>query len=337
MRIFITGSAGFIGYHLTKALLKSNYDIVAIDSLNEYYEPKLKYDRLEKLGIFNPTFGKNQSSQKYEKFNFIYGNIDDAKLVENLFKKYKPDLVINLAAQAGVRYSITNPQEYLTSNIIGFFNILNSCKNNNINKLIYASSSSVYGDKTLTPFTEDMNVDYPVSLYAATKKTNELMAYTYSHLFGINTIGLRFFTVYGPFGRPDMAYFSFTNSILNGKEIDVFNEGNLSRDFTYIDDIVKGITSIIEKMNSENTFDKYEIFNIGNSKPVKLMDFIHLLENSLNIKAILKLKPMQLGDVHDTFASVEKLKQKTDYEPSTTLKEGLQKFVEWYKEYYNVK
>ncbi len=337
MRILITGTAGFIGYHLTKYLLESNHHIVAIDNLCEYYEPKLKLDRLKNLGIHNPISGKYHQSSEYEKFNFFYGNINDDKIVEQLFITYKPELVINLAAQAGVRYSITNPEEYLSSNILGFFNVLNSCKNHKVSKLIYASSSSVYGDQTSTPFTEDMIVDSPISFYAATKKTNELMAYTYSHLFGINTIGLRFFTVYGPYGRPDMAYFSFTNSILSGKEIEVFNGGNLSRDFTYIDDIVKGINAIIEKMNSENTFDKYEIFNIGNSNPIKLMDFITTLEKSLNTKANLNLKPMQLGDVHDTFASVEKLKQKTNYEPSTTLNEGLQKFVEWYKKYYNDK
>jgi UDP-glucuronate 4-epimerase len=335
MRILITGTAGFIGYFLTKVLLEANYDIIAIDNINDYYGTKLKFDRLENLGIYNPILNKHHQSDIYSNLNFVYGSIDDAQLVDELFVRYKPELVVNLAAQAGVRYSITNPHEYVSANIVGFFNILNSCKKHDINKLIYASSSSVYGDQSATPFTEDMIVDTPISLYAATKKTNELMAYTYSHLFEINTIGLRFFTVYGPYGRPDMAYFSFTNSILRGEEIEVFNGGDLSRDFTYIDDIVEGIVTIIEKMNSENKFEKYEIFNIGNANPIKLMDFISILEMSLNKKANLKLKPMQLGDVHDTYASVEKLKQKTNYTPSTPLSVGLQKFVSWYKQYYN--
>jgi UDP-glucuronate 4-epimerase len=334
MRVLITGTAGFIGYHLTKALLEAKYEIVAIDNINDYYDTKLKFDRLENLGIYNPILNKHHLSNKYSNLNFVYGSIDDSQLVDELFLTYKPELVINLAAQAGVRYSITNPDVYVSANIVGFFNILNSCKKHNINKLIYASSSSVYGDQISIPFTEDMSVESPISLYAATKKTNELMAYTYSHLFEINTIGLRFFTVYGPYGRPDMAYFSFTKAILSGQEIDVFNGGNLSRDFTYIDDIVDCIMTIIEKMSSDNTFNKYEIFNIGNSNPVKLMDFITTLEKSLSKTANLKFKPMQLGDVHDTYASVEKLKQKTNYIPTITLSEGLQKFVNWYKKYY---
>jgi UDP-glucuronate 4-epimerase len=337
MKVLITGTAGFIGYYLTKALLEANHDVIAIDSINDYYDTKLKFDRLANLGIYNPILHKHHKSEIYSNLNFVYGSIDDALLVDELFVCYNPEFVVNLAAQAGVRYSITNPQEYISSNIVGFFNILNSCKKHNVNKLIYASSSSVYGDHLCTPFTEDMVVDKPISLYAATKKTNELLAYTYSHLFNINTIGLRFFTVYGPFGRPDMAYFSFTNSILSGEDIEVFNGGNLTRDFTYIDDIVEGIVAIINKMNSENEFNKYEIFNIGNSNPIKLMDFISTLEKSLNKKANLKFKSMQLGDVHDTYASVEKLKQKANYIPSTLLSVGLNKFVTWYKIYYNVR
>lgn len=335
MRILITGTAGFIGYYLTKVLLEEDYDIIAIDNINDYYGTKLKFDRLENLGIYNPIPDKHHQSNIYSKLIFVYGSIDDAQLVDELFLRYKPELVVNLAAQAGVRFSITNPHEYVSANIVGFFNILNSCKKHNVNKLVYASSSSVYGDQSAIPFTEDMIVDTPISLYAASKKTNELMAYTYSHLFDINTIGLRFFTVYGPYGRPDMAYFSFTNSILSSEEIEVFNGGDLSRDFTYIDDIVEGIVAIIKKMNSDNEFDKYEIFNIGNANPIKLMEFISTLENALNKKANLKFKPMQLGDVHNTFASVEKLKQKTNYTPSTPLSVGLQKFVNWYKKYYN--
>jgi UDP-glucuronate 4-epimerase len=337
MRILITGTAGFIGYHLTKALLYANHEIVAIDSINDYYDTKLKFDRLEDLGIVNPVYTETHLSTKFNNLNFVYGNLENEQLVDQLFVKYKPEIVINLAAQAGVRYSITNPDVYVTANIVGFFNILNACKKYQVNKMIYASSSSIYGDQTITPFTEDMIVDKPISLYAATKKANELMAHTYSHLYGINTVGLRFFTVYGPYGRPDMAYFSFANSIMSGKEIEVFNEGNLSRDFTYIDDIVNGIMTIIDKLNSENSFEKYEIFNIGNSNPIKLMDFISTLETALNRKANLKFKPMQLGDVHDTYASVEKLKQKTNYSPSTTLAEGIQKFVVWYKSYFDVK
>ena len=334
MRILITGTAGFIGYHLTQTLLLANHDVVAIDNLNDYYDTNLKYDRIKNLGVQNPSLGEHHQSEKYQNFHFVYGNIDNASLVDELFTIYRPEFVINLAAQAGVRYSITNPDVYISSNIVGFFNILNSCKKHNVTKLIYASSSSVYGDQTITPFSESMRVESPISLYAATKKTNELMAYTYSHLFEINTVGLRFFTVYGPYGRPDMAYYSFTESIMRGKEIEVFNGGNLSRDFTYIDDIVNGIIAIIEKMNSNNTFDKYEIFNIGNSQPVKLLDFISTLEVALNKKAILKFKPMQLGDVHDTFASVAKLNQKTNFTPSTNLSDGIQKFVEWYLKYY---
>jgi UDP-glucuronate 4-epimerase len=337
MRILITGTAGFIGYHLTKALLKANHEIVAIDSINDYYDTKLKFDRLEELGIIKPLYGEEQNSTKFQNLNFVYGNLENEQLVDQLFIKYKPEIVINLAAQAGVRFSITNPDVYIKANIVGFFNILNACKKYQVNKMIYASSSSIYGDQIITPFTEDMIVDKPISLYAATKKANELIAHTYSHLYDINTVGLRFFTVYGPYGRPDMAYFSFANSILSGKEIEVFNEGNLSRDFTYIDDIVNGIMTIVNKLDSENTFEKYEIFNIGNSNPVKLMDFISTLEIALNKKANLKFKPMQLGDVHNTFASVEKLKLKTNYSPSTTLTEGIQKFVEWYKTYFDVK
>lgn len=334
MKILITGIAGFIGYHLAKSLLEENHEIIGIDNINDYYDVKLKFDRLKDLGINNPSFGEFQYSKINKNLIFLYGNIEDTKNVEELFESQLPDLVINLAAQAGVRYSISNPQVYISSNLVGFFNILNSCKKFNVKKLIYASSSSVYGEQFSTPFTEDMIVDKPISLYAATKKANELMSFTYSHLYDINTIGIRFFTVYGPFGRPDMAYFSFAKSILSGNDIEVFNSGQLSRDFTYIDDVIAGIKAIIMQLNFSNHFEKYEIFNLGNCHPVNLMEFIATLEKKLNRKANLKFKSMQLGDVHNTYASVEKLREKTGFSPKTHLEDGIQKFVDWYKSYY---
>lgn len=339
-KILITGAAGFVGFHLTQLLCSENYNVVGIDNLNDYYDVELKKSRLEKLRCFD--------SAQHDKGNFKFEKIDlvnKEKLFE-LFKTEKFDYVVNLAAQAGVRYSIENPYAYLESNLVGFLNILEACRNNPVEHLIYASSSSVYGANVKQPFSENDNVDHPVSLYAATKKSNELMAHTYSTLYKIPTTGLRFFTVYGPWGRPDMAYFSFTKNIIEGNKINVFNNGNLERDFTYIDDIIKAISKLIKKIPSENknwdrlisepstSFAPYKIFNLGNNQPVKLMDFISILEDKIGIKANKVFLPMQPGDVNSTFADVTLLNDYVGYKPSTPIDIGLEKFVEWYKAYY---
>jgi len=338
MKIFITGNAGFIGYHLTLKCLSKGYEVIGLDNINDYYDVQLKISRLRNLGIETYPENLKVKSSLFPSFEFIKGNLEDTSVLDYIFTSFKPDLVIHLAAQAGVRYSITNPEKYIQSNIIGFFNIINACKKFQVNKFIYASSSSVYGDHQIVPFDEKMNVDKPISFYAATKKSNELIAHCYSHLFNIQTIGLRFFTVYGPFGRPDMAYFSFTKSIIENKRIDVYNNGNLSRDFTYIDDIVNGIDLILTGLVSkESKLDQYEVFNIGNSNPEKLITFINVLEKIIEKPANINFLPMQDGDVHDTYADVGKLKEKVDYLPKTKLNEGLFSFVKWYKEYYNVK
>lgn len=338
MKILITGNAGFIGFHLTIKCLTKGYEVFGIDNINDYYDIQLKNSRLIQLGInINENVTKLKSN-KFPNFTFVRGDLEDSILLDSIFALFQPDLVIHLAAQAGVRYSITNPEKYIQSNIIGFFNIINSCKKFQVNKFIYASSSSVYGDHHTVPFNEAMNVDKPISFYAATKKSNELIAHCYSNLFNIQTIGLRFFTVYGPFGRPDMAYFSFTKSIIENKSIDVYNNGNLSRDFTHIDDIVNGIDLIVNSLlNKSSKLENYEVFNIGNSNPVKLISFINTLSNIIGKPANINFLPMQDGDVHDTFADVSKLKEKVDYSPKTNLPEGLLSFVKWYKEYYNVK
>lgn len=335
MKIIVTGAAGFIGFHLCKQLLKKNHQLVGLDNLNTYYDPQLKLDRLALL-------------EKETNFLFFKTDIKDKAALDKIFEISQPELVINLAAQAGVRYSITNPDEYVDANLIGFFNVLEACRNFPVKHLIYASSSSVYGGNKTIPFSENDNVDHPVSLYAATKKSNELMAHTYSHLYGIPTTGLRFFTVYGPFGRPDMAYFSFTKDILAGKPIKVYNHGELERDFTYIDDIVECICRLLERVPQPNqewnektegistSFAPYKVYNIGNNKPVKLMDFIELLENLIGKKAEKIFMDMQPGDVLSTYADISQLQKAVDFKPDTKIEDGLEQFVIWYKEYYKI-
>ncbi|MGV0922700.1 NAD-dependent epimerase/dehydratase family protein [Empedobacter tilapiae] len=334
--ILITGVAGFIGYHLAEKLINKNIQVIGIDNVNDYYDVQLKYDRLKELGIdqeFATNFSQKIISSKYEeKMIFYRMNLEDRQALENLFNSYKFDVVINLAAQAGVRYSIENPDAYGQSNLIGFLNILECCRRQNVKKMLYASSSSIYGNSSDVPFSTTQNVDHPISLYAATKKANELMAHAYSHLYNIQTIGLRFFTVYGPWGRPDMAMFLFTNAILNHQPLKVFNHGDLSRDFTYIDDIIQGIDKVLE---NDDLNEKYQLYNIGNSKPVQLMDFITEIENSTGEKAILEMYPMQAGDVNQTWADVRDLKEKFDYNPSIPVEEGVSNFVKWYKKYYH--
>src|SRR5690554_3674273 len=335
MKILITGAAGFIGFHLSQKLLKHDYQIIGIDNLNDYYDPSLKQSRLEILG-------------KYNNFNFHNADLKDKVAVDNFFETDQPTHVINLAAQAGVRYSIANPYAYVDSNLIGFMNILEACRHNPVAHLLYASSSSVYGGNKVVPFSTNHNVDHPVSLYAATKKSNELMAHTYSHLYEIPTTGLRFFTVYGPWGRPDMAYFSFTKRILAGEPIKVFNHGKMERDFTYIDDIIEGIVKLIDKIPTANeewdeskddlstSFAPYKIYNIGNNNPVPLMRFIKALESALGKEAEKIYMDMQPGDVLRTYADVSDLERDIGFKPSTSIEEGLEKFVAWYREYYNV-
>lgn len=334
MKILISGVAGFIGFHLAKKLVSQGHTIVGIDNLNTYYEVQLKIDRLKELGV-EIQLEELPLKKNREKDNFSFHQIDltDEEKLNELFSTSGIDLVINLAAQAGVRYSIENPKAYINSNVVGFINILECCKKYNIKELIYASSSSVYGNSDKSPFEETDHVDNPISIYAATKKSNELMAHVYSHLFNIKTIGLRFFTVYGPWGRPDMAPFLFTKAILNNNPINVFNNGDLMRDFTFINDVVGGIEAVIHKMDA---FEKYEIFNIGNNKPVALKDFIDAVETSCGKEAIKVMFPMQEGDVYKTYASIDKLNQLTGYSPETNIREGIHKFVSWYKEYYKI-
>jgi UDP-glucuronate 4-epimerase len=334
MKILISGVAGFIGFHLAKKLLSQGHTIVGIDNLNTYYEVQLKIDRLKELGIaIKLEELPIKKVVKKDDFSFHQIDLTDEESLNELFSTNEIDLVINLAAQAGVRYSIENPKAYINSNVVGFINILEFCKKYNIKELIYASSSSVYGNSDKSPFEEIDHVDNPISIYAATKKSNELMAHVYSHLFGIKTIGLRFFTVYGPWGRPDMAPFLFTKAILNNEPINVFNNGDLMRDFTFIDDVVVGIEAVINKIDN---FEKYEICNIGNNKPVALKDFIEAVETSCGKQAIKVMCPMQEGDVYKTYASIDKLNTLTGYSPDTNIREGMQKFVTWYKEYYKI-
>jgi len=322
--ILITGAAGFIGFHLSKRLLEAGVQVVGYDNINSYYDPSLKYARLDIL-------------KEFRNFSFIKGDLANKGDVESVFTEYKPDIVVNLAAQAGVRYSIDNPQVYIESNIIGFFNILEACRHHPVKHLLYASSSSVYGNQEKTPFSTDDDVSRPISLYAATKKSNELMAYTYSHLYGIPTTGLRFFTVYGPYGRPDMAYFSFTKKIMDGEPIRIFNNGDMYRDFTYVDDIVEGIMNMLEKPPAaDENGDHCKLYNIGNNHPEKLMYFIEVLERYIGKEAKKEFLPMQPGDVYQTYADVDDLMQDFGFKPKTSIEEGLGKFVEWYKGYYNL-
>ena len=330
-KVLVTGAAGFIGYHCCLKLLSAGFEVIGIDNLNKYYDEELKKNRLERLKSF--------SKENHYNFEFIKVDLKDKKKLSAIFKQYPFDNVIHLAAQAGVRYSFKNPETYIESNLIGFFNLLESIKSHEIKHFIFASSSSVYGSNKNVPFSENDKSDSPVSLYAATKKSNELMAYSYSHLYQIPTTGLRFFTVYGPYGRPDMAYYKFTKNIIEGKKIDLYGYGDLYRDFTYIDDIVEGIFIILGKapVAGESLDSKavapYEIFNIGNNNPIKISEFLQILENEINISASKNLLPIQPGDVPITFANIDLLEKKIDFKPKTNIKEGLSKFVSWYKDY----
>lgn len=335
--ILVTGAAGFIGYHLCKKLLEHNLSVIGLDNLNNYYDQNLKTSRLKELEV---------NSKNSQNWKFIKCELSNKPSLFEIFRKYQPKQVINLAAQAGVRYSIKNPAEYLNSNIVGFGNILEASKTFNIDNLIYASSSSVYGGNKKIPFEENDQVNHPVSMYAATKRSNELMAHVYSHLYELPTTGLRFFTVYGPWGRPDMSYFIFTSKIIKGEIIKVYNNGDMLRDFTYIDDIIDGIFTLIEKPSTKNlkydfinqepsaSWAPYQLFNIGNSNPISLMRFIKIIEDNLGIEAKKEFLPMQPGDVRRTSASIDKIKSLTGFEPKINLEEGIPKFLHWYKDFY---
>ncbi|WP_308872843.1 NAD-dependent epimerase [Thiothrix subterranea] len=333
MKVLITGSAGFIGFFLAKALLARGDSVVGIDNLNDYYDPALKRARLQDLEQFAQA---QQASQRYA---FIPLDMADRAGMAQLFERHAFDAVVNLGAQAGVRYSIDNPNAYVDSNVVGFVNVLEGCRHSGVKHLVYASSSSVYGMNVKQPFSTADRVDYPISLYAATKKSNELMAHTYSHLFNIPTTGLRFFTVYGPWGRPDMAYFKFTKAILAGKPIDVYNHGDMLRDFTYIDDIIEGVVRIIDRIpqpqvNATTTVQApYKIYNIGNNQPVTLRRFITALETALGQKAVENHLPMQPGDVPVTYADVDELIADVGFKPATEVEDGLERFVRWYRDY----
>ncbi len=335
MKILVTGTAGFIGFHLAKKLLERGDEVVGLDNINDYYDVNLKYGRLRELGIDPTHIEENQpvTSTLFPKHTFIKLDLADKDQMEALFKTEQFDAVCNLAAQAGVRYSLENPHAYIESNIQGFMNILEGCRENGIKNLSYASSSSVYGLNQEQPFKTTDQVDRPISIYAATKKSNELMAHTYSHLFGISTTGLRFFTVYGPWGRPDMAPMLFADAILHDRAIKVFNQGDMSRDFTYIDDIVDGCIKVIDNPNEK---DLYQIYNIGNNAPVQLMDFIKALENALGKEAKKEYLPMQPGDVKSTYADVSGLMHDFDYKPDTSIQEGVDKFAQWYRAFYHI-
>lgn len=350
MKILVTGAAGFIGYHLVNQLIKNGFEVVGLDSINDYYHTSLKYDRLLDAGIAEEYIEYNIpiESTKMAGYSFIQLKMEDKENLDKLFINHQFDFVVNLAAQAGVRYSITNPSAYIESNIVGFANLLECCRHNNIKHFVYASSSSVYGLNEVIPFSTNHPVDHPISLYAATKKSNELMAHVYSHLYGLPTTGLRFFTVYGPWGRPDMAMFLFTDAIIHGEPIKVFNNGEMERDFTYVDDIVDGIIKVVDNpavkdplwngLNPAPASSKapYKIYNIGNSVPVKLTSFIEAIENKLNRKAEKIMMPMQPGDVHKTYADVSAIKLSLGYNPSTSIQEGVNNFIDWYIDYFKI-
>lgn len=339
MKFVITGAAGFIGFHLASKLIGPSNSVIAIDNLNSYYDKNLKLSRLRLL--------YDSSKQKDSSFVFYENNLEDYQSIEKIFDETNPDIVVNLAAQAGVRYSIDNPSAYIQSNLVGFANILECCRRFNVQQLIYASSSSVYGGNTDMPFKETQSVDHPISLYASTKKANELMAHSYSHLYNIPTTGLRFFTVYGPWGRPDMALFKFTKNILENRPIDVYNNGQMVRDFTYIDDVVESIFRLLYKPasadpefqtsnpNSGSSWAPYRIFNIGNSKPIPLLKYISCLEESLQKKSVMNFLPMQDGDVPATASDTSQICEWINFSPNTPIQEGINKFVSWYKSYYN--
>lgn len=332
MKILITGTAGFIGSHLAKKLIKQGHEVIGIDNINDYYDVTIKEDRLKSIGTKNFTFYKI--------------NLEDEFEMNKIFEDEMPQVVVNLAAQAGVRYSLENPRAYIDSNIVGFTNILECSRHHKVEHLIYASSSSVYGANTSKPFSTSDNIDHPLSLYAATKKSNELMAHTYSHLYNLPTTGLRFFTVYGPWGRPDMALFKFTKAIVNDEKIDVYNHGNMMRDFTYVDDIVEAISRLVkkpaepnpewsgEKPDPSSSYAPYKIYNIGNNSPVRLMEFVEAIENKLGKKAKKNYMDLQPGDVPETYANVDDLFKNIDFKPETTIQDGVNQFVDWYLDYY---
>jgi UDP-glucuronate 4-epimerase len=348
MKVLVTGSAGFIGFHLVNRLLAERYEIIGLDNINDYYDVNLKFARLNETGIQKEavTYNKLINSIKSSHYKFIKLNLEDKENIAGLFKNEKFDMVFNLAAQAGVRYSIHNPRAYINSNITGFLNILEGCRHHQVKHLIYASSSSVYGLNEMMPFSVNDNVDHPVSLYAASKKSNELMAHSYSHLYNLPTTGLRFFTVYGPWGRPDMALFIFTRNILNGKPIEVYNNGLMERDFTYIDDIVEGMYRIMQKIpvgnekwsglapDPSSSLAPYRLYNIGNNNPVKLLEFINAIEKITGKKAVKKMMPIQSGDVVKTWADVSDLKNDFSFAPVTSVEEGINKFIQWYLSFY---
>lgn len=350
MKVLVTGTAGFIGFHLIQRLLARGDEVVGIDSINDYYDVRVKYGRLALSGIEESdiAYGKLVASTKYSNYSFMQVNLEDREAILELFKTQKFDKVVNLAAQAGVRYSLVNPYAYVDSNIVGFVNILEGCRHNEVKHLAYASSSSVYGLNESMPFSTSDNVDHPISLYAASKKSNELMAHTYSHLYNVPTTGLRFFTVYGPWGRPDMALFLFTKAILEDKPIDVFNYGKMRRDFTYVDDIVSGVVTVLDnppkgdpswsgkEPNPSRSKAPYQVYNIGNNSPVELMDFIKAIEKALGKEAKKNMLPIQDGDVPATWANVDDLVQDLGYAPNTSIEEGIANFVKWYREFYNV-
>lgn len=321
-KILVTGAAGFIGFHLAQKLCGQGMRVLGIDNMNDYYDVSLKEARLAEL-------------KKHNSFEFQKLSLEDNDAMAAMFEEFKPDIVVHLAAQAGVRYSIDNPRAYVASNLDGFINILEGCRHHAVKHLVFASSSSVYGANKKTPFSESDNVDHPVSLYAATKKSNELMAHAYAHLYGIPCSGLRFFTVYGPWGRPDMAYFKFTQKILKGEPIGVFNHGDMKRDFTYIDDIVEGVERLMDHLPPiDGDGAPYKIYNIGNNQPEQLMDMISILEDALGKKAVTDMKPMQMGDVKETYADIDALERAVGFKPSTSLEKGITQFVDWYKNYY---
>ena len=334
MKILVTGAAGFIGFHTCLKLVNQGHEVYGIDNINDYYDPKLKFDRLIELGFDKfdvEIFKNNTQSTKFNSLRFSRIDLVDDDSIDNLFKQEQFEVVCHLAAQAGVRHSIKNPKAYIDSNINGFLNILEGCRNHKVKHLVYASSSSIYGENKKVPFETTDNVDHPISLYAATKKSNELMAHTYGHLYGFKTTGLRFFTVYGPWGRPDMAYYLFAKAISNEQPIKVFNNGQMERDFTYIDDIVSGVTKIIEK--NIDLREHYKIYNIGNNKTESLKDFITIIEKAMGKKAIKEMYPMQQGDVPRTFANVDELIKDYNYSPSTDIKSGIESFMNWFLNY----
>ncbi|MVN89694.1 NAD-dependent epimerase [Mucilaginibacter aquatilis] len=350
MKILVTGTAGFIGFYVAQRLAKLGFEVIGVDNINTYYDTELKHGRLRASGIETNALKDNQpvNSTVYANYSFIKLDISDRAQMENLFATYKFDVVCHLAAQAGVRYSITNPHDYALSNLSGFLNILEGCRTIKVKHLVYASSSSVYGLNSNTPFSVHHGAAHPVSLYAASKKSNEMMAHSYSHLYQIPTTGLRFFTVYGPWGRPDMAYFKFADAIIKGDPIDVYNNGDMQRDFTYVDDIVEGIIRVLDKPAQSNpawnsghpdpatSSAPYRLYNIGNSQPVKLMKFIEALENSIGKKALINFLPMQAGDVLSTDADMNDLETEFNYQPQTNIQDGIGRFVAWFKDFYKV-